>query len=163
MVLPALSAVAILILSYKFPKQTGYLLLVVIAIIASIYMYNKSEANAEAKLKELVFIDVSYDISSCPIAKPLSVIIRNESNRIVSSASWSLKAFESGFSDNLAPFSYGPSFKSDKILNHNESVNLCYASPRLDRDNTPATANWLTIDKVIVFKTEPSLWSKAAQ
>jgi hypothetical protein len=154
MVLPALSAVAILILAYNFPKQTGYLLLLVIGIIASIYVYNVSEANAKAKLKELIFIDVSYDISSCPIKKPISVIIRNESNQIVSSVSWSLKAFESGYSDNLAPFSYGPSFKSDKILNHNDDVSLCYASPRLNRDNTPATVNWLITNKVVVFKSK---------
>ncbi len=108
MVLPALSAVAILILAYNFPKQTGYLLLLVIGIIASIYLYNVSEANDKDKLKELVFIDASYDTSGCPIEKPISVIIRNESNQIVSSVSWSLKAFESGFSDNLAPFLMGP-------------------------------------------------------
>jgi hypothetical protein len=153
MVLAALSAVAILILAYNFPKQTGYLLLFVIAIIAAIYMYNVSEANAKAELKELVFIDVSYDISSCPIKKPISVTIRNESNQTVSSVSWSLEAYESGYSDNLAPFSYGPSFKSDKILNHNDDVNLCYASPRLNRDNTPARVNWLTTNKVVVFKS----------
>jgi hypothetical protein len=153
MVLPALSAVAILILAYNFPKQTGYLLVLVIGIIASIYLYNVSEANDKAKLKELVFIDASYDISSCPIEKPISVIIRNQSNQIVSSVSWSLKAFESGYSDNLAPFSYGPSFKSDKILNHNDDVNLCYASPRLNRDNTPAAVNWLIASKVVVFKS----------
>lgn len=153
MVLPALSAIAILILAFNFPKQTGYLLLFVIGVIASIYMYNVSEAKTEAKLKDLVIIKVSYDISSCPIDKPVSVVIKNESNRLVSSVSWSLKAYESGFSDNLAPFSYGPSFRSDKILNHNDIANLCYASPRLDRDNTPATVNWLITDKEVVFSS----------
>jgi hypothetical protein len=153
MVLPALSAVAILILAYNYPKQTGYLLLLVVGVIASIYIYNLSEEKAEAELKELVFVDVSYDLSNCPTEKPILVIIRNESNNIVNSVSWSLKAYESGYSDNLAPFSYGPSFKSDKILSHNDQVKLCYASPRLNRDNDPATVNWLTINKLVVFSS----------
>jgi len=152
MVLPALSAVAILILAYNFPKQTGYSLLAVIAIIASISIYNVSKSDDRAQLKELVFIDVAYDAVNCPKDKPISIAIRNESNQTVSSVSWSLKAYESGYSDNLAPFSYGPSFKSDKILNRNENVTVCYASPRLNRDNSPATVNWLTTSKVVVFK-----------
>ena len=152
MILPALSAAVILILGYNFPKQTGYLVLFIIGIIVSVYMYNESGKKAEEKFKDLVSIDVSYDISYCSIEKPISVVINNGSNKIVNSVSWSFKAYEPGHSDNLAPFSYGPSYKSDKILSESEGVNLCYKSPRLDRDNTPATVNWVTTDKVVVFK-----------
>lgn len=151
MILPALSAAVILVLGYNFPKQTAYLVLFIIAVIVSIVMYEKSSEKADEKFKELVSIDVSYDISHCSLEKPISVAISNKSNKIVNSVSWSFKAYEPGYSDNLAPYSYGPSYKSDKILNENEDVNLCYKSPRLDRDNTPATVNWVITDKVVVF------------
>ena len=152
MILPALGAVVILILGYNFPKQTAYLVLFIIGIIVSIYMYEKSSEKADEKFKDLISIDVSYNISHCSIEKPISVIIKNESNKIVNSVSWSFKAHKPGHSDNLAPYSYGPSYKSDKILNENEDVNLCYKSPRLARDNTPATVNWVITDKVVVFE-----------
>jgi hypothetical protein len=87
----------------------------------------------------LVIVSVNYDATGCSKDYPLRVNIRNGADRTLEKVSWFMAAFVPGRSTDLTKWA---SYSSDRILEPNQMITLCYKTPELNEPQEPSGLLW---------------------
>ena len=99
----------------------------------------------EGAQKANVHIQVVYDVAACPKETPLSVTIRNTSDKTLERVLFSVHADMPGYSSTITPYTY-KQYRSDKILEQGESHSTCYPEPLMTptaaRTFSPENLEW---------------------
>ena len=143
---------------FKFPRPTLYVLggLVVLLGIGLIYLLldqqRSSQRYAEKKAREArVIVSAAYDAEACKIEFPLRVLISNGSNSVVHKVDWRWSAFVPGRSTDIIKLGSLYPGSSDRILQPNTMITLCYRVPELTEKVDPATLQWKTERESVDF------------
>lgn len=160
--------IAIIVLLFIYPKQTGILLFVLLAGIGIVALIDYLVSSQKEKEQKLVSVAVSYDPSSCSKDSPLSFRIRNGSKKIVNKVSWNIIVTAKGSSSNIVDYesfpnyqgeySTGPHsetstpFTTNKILNPGELFSACYKAPLIRGKLSPQNIFWKVSNKYSEFQ-----------
>jgi hypothetical protein len=126
----------------RFPKQT--LFVIGSIALAGWIWWEKTEGRQRD-----VDVVVTYDPSGCSTDYPLRVVMTNRSSGVVNAIHWYLTAYAPGRSTDLTNYA---SYDSDRILNPNTTLTLCYKPPTLkESDFDPASLRWTVESKSITF------------
>ena len=160
--------IAIIVLLFIYPKQTGILLFVLLFGIGIVALIDYLVSSQKEKEQKLVSVAVSYDPISCSKDSPLFFRIRNGSKKIVNKVSWNIIVTAKGSSSNIVDYesfpnyqgeySTGPHseastpFSTDKILNPGELFSACYKAPLIRGKLSPQNIFWKVSNKYSEFQ-----------
>jgi hypothetical protein len=142
-------SVAIILLC-MFPKQTGLLILVIVAaggwLIYKVSEGNRIQNEARARRDAMLVVTAGASKAVCPDPKwPVWVSSRNTStDRSVVSVGFSIHAFRNGYS---APVMTARSLTSDKIIPPGQAFTQCWGMPR--GEVPPAGETYETLTYVV--------------
>ena len=136
---------------FKFPRQTLYVLGGLAVLIGAGVLYlqadlkRNAQGYAEQKAREAtVTISAAYDLKACSAEFPLRVLISNGSTSVLNKVNWRWSAFAPGRSTDIIMYGYLNMGSSDRILQPNTQITLCYKVPELTEKIDRATLQWTT-------------------
>ncbi len=145
--------IVIIVLLFIYPKQTGFLLFILLVGIGIVALIDYLVSYQKEKEQKLVSVAVSYDPSSCSKDSPLFFKIKNDSKKIVNKVSWNVIVTAKGSSNNIVDYESFPSYQgeystrhhsesstpysTDKVLTPGELLSVCYKAP-LIREKLPS-------------------------
>lgn len=124
------AAIIILFLLIKFPRNTVFTGLGIIALIVLIVTWVSVKSCMDKSEEDKVTIQISFAPASCGEGYPLNIGFINGSSKTVNEINWSIEGYLPGYSENALEYS---SEKSDKILKPGEQFFLCYKVPNIKR------------------------------
>ena len=127
------AALIALFLLFIFPRQMGYLFLLLVAIVGFFFL---KEEMKERDHKSVSII-ISYDLDNCSKDFPLNTRILNNNKKILNRVFWDISAKREGYSSDVLEYSAYSSRTSDKILKPGESYGVCYAAPEINSGSPP--------------------------
>jgi len=130
------AALIALFLLFIFPRQMGYLFLVLVAVAGFFLLKEESKSNNRERDNKSVSIIISYDLDSCTKDFPLNTEILNNNKKILNSVSWEISAKREGYSSDALEDIMN-SRTSDKILKPGESYGACYQAPQIRIGSAP--------------------------
>jgi len=114
---------------FVFPKETLTLVGVIILLIWAIFYYTVIIPDQQRdQLERQVVVSVNYMKNEKNKEYPLRATIKNNSNKVVTKVTWTLKAYRPGHSTDLADH---VDYWSDKILQPGEGYTLYYKMPSM--------------------------------
>ena len=120
--------IAIIVLLFIYPKQTGILLSVLLVGIGIVALIDYLVSAQKEKKQELVSIAVSYDPNSCSKDSPLSFKITNGSKKIVNKVSWNIIATAKGSSSNIVDYESFPNYQGEYSTGHHSESSTPYTT-----------------------------------